>query len=366
MYICWPQFINLPSIQILKSQLFVLHTSNNNNNENNNTNNYKKMVFRWSCGLSGDTSRRTWATCTSAPSTPPSSGWNRRVSYNCIRMKPRISWFEKEKGNRCNKGTYYTPPCWDWNGRVSCCRVYETRNITKELVEKGRSCTVFAWYTFLFQCARGSWIEKPVSIRIYCMCETRLHLLHCWNTTRSFILINWTNVYFILQLISFLITFIISDVSNLEEWLWGHLVALRVDPALPAAIYADLQKQIAVDLGPLIGTLRPSESGSVSKSSRYRGFNDFCNLFSNAKALKCWITFLLIISFGFFFLILRFRCNWCVFLSIFRFFQASRTSCRAVRRPSGRTTSRRSRWPGSRSGRSRYVGGETRVGRVEL
>lgn len=37
--------------------------------------------------------------------------------------------------------------------------------------------------------------------------------------------------------------------SNLEEWLWGHLVALRVDPALPAAIYADLQKQIAVDLG---------------------------------------------------------------------------------------------------------------------
>uniref|UniRef100_A0A8R1V4D7 Nuclear pore protein n=1 Tax=Pristionchus pacificus TaxID=54126 RepID=A0A8R1V4D7_PRIPA len=40
-----------------------------------------------------------------------------------------------------------------------------------------------------------------------------------------------------------------THVSNLEEWLWGHLVALRVDPALPAAIYADLQKQIAVDLG---------------------------------------------------------------------------------------------------------------------
>ncbi|GMT28865.1 hypothetical protein PFISCL1PPCAC_20162, partial [Pristionchus fissidentatus] len=37
--------------------------------------------------------------------------------------------------------------------------------------------------------------------------------------------------------------------SNLEEWLWGHLVALRVDPALPAAIYTEQQKTIAVDLG---------------------------------------------------------------------------------------------------------------------
>ncbi|GMT00973.1 hypothetical protein PENTCL1PPCAC_23147, partial [Pristionchus entomophagus] len=37
--------------------------------------------------------------------------------------------------------------------------------------------------------------------------------------------------------------------SSLEEWLWGHLISLRVDPALPAAIYVDLQKTIAVDLG---------------------------------------------------------------------------------------------------------------------
>ncbi|GMR54050.1 hypothetical protein PMAYCL1PPCAC_24245, partial [Pristionchus mayeri] len=37
--------------------------------------------------------------------------------------------------------------------------------------------------------------------------------------------------------------------SNLEEWLWAHLVALRVDPSLPPPIYIDLQKTVAVDLG---------------------------------------------------------------------------------------------------------------------